>query len=167
MLIKRFALLKTKQFSGFTLLEVLITIVVLSIAATAIMGVYINLGKSSADPMIQQQATSIAEAYMEEILSKSFADPVVAETGGPEAGEVRSTFNDIQDYDGLTNAGARNQNNQPIVGLSAYNVAVAVTGRVLTGVAATIPATDSMRIDISVTHPAIGPVRLSGFRTNY
>jgi len=167
MLIKRLQLLWTRPSSGFTLLEVLITIVVLSIAATAIMGVFINLGKSSADPMIQQQATSIAEAYMEEILSKSFADPVVAETGGPEAGEVRSTYNDIQDYDGLTDVGARNQNNQPIDGLSAYSVSVIVTGRTLTGSATTIPATDSMRIDISVSHPAISPVTLSGFRTNY
>ena len=167
MLIKRLQLLWTRPSSGFTLLEVLITIVVLSIAATAIMGVFINLGKSSADPMIQQQATSIAEAYMEEILSKSFVDPVVAETGGPEAGEVRSTYNDIQDYDGLTDVGARNQNNQPIDGLSAYSVSVIVTGRTLTGSATTIPATDSMRIDISVSHPAISPVTLSGFRTNY
>jgi len=167
MLIKRLQLLWTRPSSGFTLLEVLITIVVLSIAATAIMGVFINLGKSSADPMIQQQATSIAEAYMEEILSKSFADPVVAETGGPEAGEVRSTYNDIQDYDGLTDVGARNQNNQPIDGLSAYSVSVIVTGRTLTGSATTTPATDSMRIDISVSHPAISPVTLSGFRTNY
>lgn len=166
MLIKRFALLPTKSSSGFTLLEVLITIVVLSIAATAIMGVFINLGKSSADPMIQQQATSIAEAYMEEILSKSFADPVLPETGGPEAGEVRSTYNDIQDYDGLTDAGARNQNNQLIAGLSAYTVVITVTGRALTG-SASVPATDSMRIDISVSHPAISTLTVSGFRTNY
>ncbi len=152
--------------TGFTLLEVLITIVVLSIAATAIMNVFVSTVGSSVDPLIQQQAVSIAEAYIEEIQSQSFADPVVAETGGPEAGETRASYNDIQDYNGLADVGAKDQNDVAINGLTDYNIAVAVTGQPLSGTT-TIGATNSMRIDITVTHAAIDPIRLSGFRTNY
>ncbi len=151
---------------AFTLIEVLITIVVLAIAASAIVNVYIHAVNSSADPLLQQQAIAIANAYMEEIQSQHFADPVVAETGGPEAGEVRATYNDVQDYNGLTDVGAKDQNGNALPTLSAYTVTVKVSGHGLSG-AATISAANALRIDITVTHPAIDPVVLSGYRSNY
>jgi len=152
--------------SGFTLIEILVTIVVLGIAATSIMSVFMSTVQTSADPLIQQQAVSIAEAYMEEIQSQHFADPVAVETGGAEAGEIRATYNDVQDYAGLSDTGAKNQNNVAIAGLADYDVDVAVTAQTLSGSTA-IAAVDSRRIDITVSHPAIDPILLSGFRTNH
>ncbi|MBT3206161.1 MAG: type II secretion system protein [Gammaproteobacteria bacterium] len=151
---------------AFTLIEVLVTIVVIGIAATSIMSVFISTVKTSADPLIQQQAVSIAEAYMEEIQSQHFADPVAVETGGAEAGEARATYNDIQDYNGLSDAGAKDQNDVAIVGLTDYDITVTVTAQSLSGTT-TIAAADSRRIDITVTHTVIDPIVLSGFRTNH
>lgn len=167
--------------SGFTLIEVLVTIVVISIAATSIMGVFINTVKTSVDPLIQQQAIAIAEAYMEEIQSKAFCQDLslpmvtpppqavpscVTETGGSEAGESRSTFNDIQDYNDLPVDGVvRDQNNVAITGLGGYSVAVMVSAAALGGI--TQASGNAMRIDISVSHAAIDSITLSGFRTNY
>ena len=160
--------------TGFTLLEVLITVVVLSIAATSIMGVYVNSVRTSADPMIQQQAVSIAEAYMEEILLKQFChnpdpNPLVhctLETSGAEAGEVRSTYNDIRDYNDLGTTSVQDQNGNAVAGLTAYSVTVVVGGRALAG-GSTIPSSAAMRIDVTVSHPAIDPITISGFRTDY
>ena len=84
---------------GFTLLEVLVTIIVIGVAATALMGVFTSTVATSANPMIQQQAIAIAEAYQEEIQLKSFSDPTQIETGGDEAGESRANYDDVQDYD--------------------------------------------------------------------
>lgn len=152
---------------GFTLLEVLITIVVIAIAASALMGVYVSTVKTSVDPMIQQQAIAIAEAYMEEIQLKNFADPTQLESGGAEAGETRMSYDDVQDYDDPSIDGAvADQNNNAIGSLSDYSVTVAVSGQTLGGTPV-IPVTDSMRIDITVDHPAIDPITLSGFRTLY
>lgn len=146
---------KISRHSGFTLLEIVVTLVVISIAATALMSVFSSTVRTSADPMIQQQAVSIAEAYMEEILLKDFAP-------GP-GGATRATFDDILDYNGLTDNGARDQNNNLIAGLGAYTIAVAVTGVPLNGIA----ATDSLRIDITVSHAVIGILQLSSYRVNY
>jgi len=144
-----------RRHSGFTLLEIIVTLVVISIAATTLMSVFSSTVRTSADPMIQQQAVSIAEAYMEEILLKDFAV-------GP--GSTRATFDDVLDYDGLLNAGARDQNNNLIAGLGAYTVSVSVAGNSLNGIA----VADSMRIDITVAHTAMaGNLLLSGYRTNY
>jgi MSHA pilin protein MshD len=63
----------TRRFNahGFTLIEIIVTIVVLAIAGTTLLSVFTSTARTIADPMIQQQAISIAEAYMEEVLLKS------------------------------------------------------------------------------------------------
>ena len=145
---------------AFTLIELLVTIVVIAVAATALLGVFSNMVRGSADPMLQQQAITIAEAYMEEILHKAYADPAVAETGSSEAGETRSSFNDVQNYNNLPDNQVRDQNNNPILPLAAYTVTVAVNGAVLSGV-------NTMQIDVTVSHPVTGAISLSAFRANY
>jgi MSHA pilin protein MshD len=145
------------RYSGFTLLEIIVTLVVVGIAATALMSVFSSTVRTSADPMIQQQAVSIAEAYMEEILLKDFA----VGPGGP----MRSTYDDVLDYHLLLDAGAKDQNGSLVPGLEDYTIAVSVTGAALNG----IGASASLRIDITVTHAVIGNLNLllSGYRTDY
>lgn len=141
---------------GFTLIEVITTIVVISVAATAILSVFSGTVRSSANPMIQQQAISIAEAYMEEIRLKSFNDP-----DGTEAGETRSTYDDVDDYNGLSDAGARDQNGNAIASLSDYTVTVSVGTSSLNGI------TDALLITVNVAHNVLGSVQITGYRTNY
>jgi MSHA pilin protein MshD len=164
---------------GFTLIEIIVTIVVLSIASTALMSVFTSTIRTSADPMIQQQAIAIAEAYMEEILLKNFSDPdakdqgsVVTETNGREAGETRENYDDVQDYNWLggnetEDTIVRDQNNKVISQLSDYSVTVTVVGEALGIAPNKISEEDSMRIDITVNHPAISPIKITGYRTNY
>lgn len=143
--------------SGFTLIEIITTIVVLSIAATAILSVFTSTVRSSANPVIQQQAISIAEAYMEEIMLKSFNDP------DSMGGETRANYDDVLDYNGLNNVGARDQNDNPIVLLADYTVSVSVVNSALNGIA----SSDAFRITVTVSHAATGNIVLSGYRTNY
>ena len=152
---------------GFTLLEVVVTIVVLSIVTSAVMGVFIGTAQRSADPLIQQQALAIAEAYLEEIQLKAFNDPSLAtDSGGAEAGETRATFDDIQDYNDPSIDGAvADQNGVAITELAGYTVTVTVAAGDLGAI--TQASGDAMRIDVSVNHPAIDPVLLSAFRVNY
>ncbi len=171
-----------RRFPGFTLIEVLVTIIVIGIAATAIMSVFTSTVRRSANPLIQQQAIAIAEAYIEEIQSKRFCEDLPVslnapsicsplETGGAEAGESRINFDDIKDYnDASVDGGIVDQNNQSIAGLSAYSVDVAVVSAALSNTAGqtlTNAANEVVRIDVTVTHPAIDAVVLSVFRTNY
>lgn len=158
-----------KDVQGFTLLEVLVTIVVIAISATALLGVYTSAVGRSADPVIQQQALAIAEAYLEEIQLKNFCEdpPLCAsETGTAEAGETRSVYDDVQDYNDASVDGAvADQNGAAIAQLAAYTVSVAVSFADLDTI--TQASNNALRIDISVNHPAIDPISLSGFRSNY
>ena len=144
---------------GVTLVELLVSIVIVSIAASAVLGVMSLTTARSADPMIRHQAAAIAEAYLEEILLKPLTDP-----DGVDGEGARADFDDLDDYDGLLDAGARDQFGAPIAGLADYNVAVAVTpSSTLTAV----PAADALRVDVIVSHSAAVNFALSGYRTRY
>ncbi|OEU62108.1 MAG: pilus assembly protein MshD [Desulfuromonadales bacterium C00003094] len=143
---------------GFTLIELVISIVVVSVALGGVlMAINYTVGHS-ADPMLQHQAVAIAESYMEEILLKPFADP-----DGVDAEIGRVQFDDIDDYNNLVDIGARDQADKLIGGLENYTVNVTVVGTPLNG----IGAANSLQITVTVSHPVGFNMRLSGFRTNY
>ena len=58
---------------GMTLVELVITIVVLGIASAALFSAMAAISGRSADPMLRQQSLAIAEAYMEEITLQAFS----------------------------------------------------------------------------------------------
>lgn len=151
------------RHAGATLVELVVSIVVISIGLAGILLVMNRNVSSSGDPLVQHQAIAIAEAYLEEILAKEFTDPDGGETGGPEAGETRAIFDDVNDYNGLSDTGARDQNNSPISGLGGYNVAVAVVSQAWNG----IPAADALLVTVTVTGSGGVTVTLSGYRTRY
>ena len=143
-----------KRNRGFTLFEIIVTVVVIALASTALMSVFSSTVATSADPVLQHQATAIAEAYMEEILLRDFA---------PGPGNTRPTYDDVLDYNGLPDTLVRDQFGVAIGALSDYSISVSVVADGLNGIA----AIDSMRIDITVSHALIDDVLLSGYRTNY
>ena len=112
---------------------------------------------ASADPMIRHQATAIAESYLEEILLKALVDP-----DGIDGESNRSEFDDIDDYDGLSDVGARDQFGNLLAGLGAYSVSVAV---VPSSALPSVPAADAVRVDVVVSHVNDVNYVLSGYRT--
>jgi len=144
---------------GVTLVELLVSIVVVSIAASAVLGVMSMTTAHSADPMIRHQAAAIAEAYLEEILLKPLDDPDAVD------GEAaRADFDDLDDYDGLSDAGAHDQFGAPIAGLGDYNVAVTVAP---SAALPATPAADALRVDVVVTHTNAVEFTLSSYRARY
>jgi MSHA pilin protein MshD len=147
-----------RRQAGTTLIELVISIVIVSIAVSAVLMVFsMNVGYS-ADPMIRYQAVAIAEAYLEEISLKAFADP-----GGGDGEASRDLYDDVDDYHGLVNVGARNQFDAALPGLSDYTVSVTVTQSALPSIA----AIDNYLINVTVTHAANINFTLSAYRPNF
>jgi len=72
--------MSTKRQAGLTMIELVIFMVIVGVAAAGIMGV-LNIGAShSADPLRRKQALMIAEALMEEVLLArfTFCNPAAA-----------------------------------------------------------------------------------------
>lgn len=116
--------LKAQQ--GVTLIELILSIVIISIALTGIIAVINQTASHSADPLVQHQAVAIAESYLEEILLQSYDNP----TGG-YSGVDRSLFDDVDDYNGLSDAGVKDQQGNSVAILSNYAISVTVSGATL------------------------------------
>ncbi|OGI51231.1 MAG: hypothetical protein A3E57_07380 [Candidatus Muproteobacteria bacterium RIFCSPHIGHO2_12_FULL_60_33] len=140
---------------GVTLVELVVAIVIIGVALAGVLTVFIRNTSASADPVIAHQAIAIAEAYLEEALTKNF-------TVGP--GNTRPTYDDVLDYN-FTDVGARDQNGNPINGLGGYTVQAQAAAEALT----VITASNAVRVQVTVTPPApaSGTVVISGYRTNY
>ena len=61
--------------TGATMIELVISIVVIAIAVGAVLGLLSSSTAHSADAMVLSQAVSLSQAYIEEISLKPFADP--------------------------------------------------------------------------------------------
>ncbi|MDZ7642982.1 MAG: prepilin-type N-terminal cleavage/methylation domain-containing protein [Woeseiaceae bacterium] len=151
--------LELRRQRGVTLVELLVSIVIVGIAAGTILGLLATTTGASADPLLRHQASAIAEAYLEEILLRPFDDPDGADGEGS-----RAAFDDLDDYDGLVEAGARDQFGNPLPGLAAYTVAVTVTS---SAALPSVPSGDTLRIDVNVSHGTDVDLVLSGYRTRY
>ena len=66
--------MQTKQL-GLTLIELVVSIVVLSVTAVSIMMLVSRIAVSSADPMVKTQAIALIQAYHEKLLALPLDDP--------------------------------------------------------------------------------------------
>ncbi|MFK5926749.1 MAG: type II secretion system protein [Desulfuromusa sp.] len=147
-----------RSYQGFTLIELIVAMVIISVALAGVMSVMNYTTLHSADPMLRQQSIAIAEAYMEEITLKNYTDPDTDGEGN------RALFDDVDDYNGLTDSGAHDQSGNPISGLENYSININVSaqnygpsGMVVSG----------LKVDVSVTDPGGERLTLTGYRTSY
>lgn len=159
-------MIRSRTQFGTTLVELIITIVVLGIGLSSILLVMNRNISTSSDPLIQHQAIAIAEAYLEEILSKPFVDP---DGVGSEA--ARNLFDNVRDYDDINNPTVngvpRDQDGNLIPGLGSYTVTVTVTNEAVGPAGNQAPMADSLRVTVAVSTPASAtPITVSAYRTN-
>ena len=161
---------------GFTLIELVIFIVIVSVALAGVLTVLNITAKSSADPMIRKQALAIAEALLEEVMlqpytycdpddatadtatSDSVIDCTTETTIGPESGESRTSsttpFDNVNDYHLLSTT-----TNVAGGGTAKYTANVTVTSE-------TLNSAPALLITVSVNSGS-ETISLQGYRTRY
>lgn len=103
---------KTHQSQkGVTLIEMVITIVILGIALSALISSLSSGISQSATPLWESRSLELTQAYLDEILAMKFdgAQPI---GGGVVSGvcaistdgQSRANFDDVDDYDGLNDS---------------------------------------------------------------
>lgn len=154
--------MSSRRDSGMTLIDLIVSIVILSIALAGVLLAYTITVRHSADPMVVKQMSAIADEMMEEILLKPFA----AAPNAAPSGCARNTYNDVRDYNGYSSVNICDIDGTTV--LSGYGVSVSVVNPppasplVLSGVA---PASQVV-VTVDVTHDG-NSYSLTGWRTCY
>lgn len=150
--------------AGFTLVELLVAIVVISVGVVGVLAAYNSSVKGSADALVGKQLVAIAEEMMEEILLKPFPPGSGAGAGGASdcglAGADRSGYDDVRDYHGYQTPNICDISGQAVPGLAGYSVAVTVQVMTLSGLGGVL------RVNVTAARGGQS-MSLDGFRTNY
>src|SRR5215813_2690402 len=98
-----------KTERGETQVEVVLFIVIIATALTAVLGTLSLTVGRSADPLVARQALAIAESMLQEVMSQPYTANDLdggPDAIGPEAGETRfsstSPFDHVDDYNGYS-----------------------------------------------------------------
>lgn len=154
-----FCLLPSER--GISLIELIMFIVIVSVALAGVVLVLNTTTKYSADPLIHKQALTVAESLLEEVELQDFLDNGFS---GPYTQANRANFDDVMDYNGFATTGIYPANGTVAVsGLQNYNVSVAVSA-VNWG---NIPSASAVQITVAVTDPMGQAVSAIGYRVAY
>ncbi len=170
--------MKQKQL-GVTLVELVISIVIISIAMVAVMSSFSVSISKSADPLWRNKSLKLAQLYLDEILAKNYdhnapvggipavTNPSCASLGA-DGTETRTTYNDVDDYNGLLDS-------PPILlagtidsSYNDYSVAVSVEcdGDTV-GATGTVADNHAKKITVEITPPNQGPVTFAVYKGNF
>lgn len=175
---------------GISLIELIMFIMIVSVALAGILLVMNTTTMGSANPLIQKQSLAIAESLLEEVelMPFTFCDPDDDNAGTAQVAAVDPVngcatwveglpdndvsrydaalpYDNVSDYAGFTMAagGILDVTGTPIGPAAGYSATIAVTPAALDAV----PAAESLRITVTVTGPDGVSVAVDGYRTRY
>jgi len=85
---------------GVTLIDLIITIIILAIAVPPMVGVFITSTRNSTFGVTMARANHLASNLLEEVRSKRWDENTGAASAtlGPDTGESRATYDDVDDF---------------------------------------------------------------------
>lgn len=186
-----------RKAAGFTLVELVTFITIISVAMAGVVGALAYVNRYSANPLVQKQALAIAEALLQEIqqVSFSYCDPNDANSAtakaysdcatdsqqsltGPSP-STESRYNQSNAFDNVADYGNFSMPDDscagicllgdatPLPGLAGYTAGVTLTQ---VGGSAAFPSLASdaaLQITVTVTGPANTRVVLTGYKVRY
>ena len=158
---------------GATLIELVITIVIISVAIAGVVGAFALISGRSADPLNQTRAVALAQIYMDEILSRRYDEDIPV--GGVVPRQLgcsvnteesnRQDYDDVDDYNAISNVAPENaEGTELIADYSNFRITISVA---CAGDEIGLPDDDAKRIDLTVTDPSGQDYDFSVYRANY
>ncbi len=169
---------------GFTLVEVIFTMLVISVALAGLMLAVTGPVARSADPLLQIKAMELGQAMLDEILPRKFDENTpegglprcgssdinsvtcTLESGfGTDAGETnRDAYDDVDDFHGIDDSPPRDATGVERAGYANFRVQVTVS---YAGADLGLTATEAKRILVTVTTPGKQAYTFSAYRANF
>ena len=155
--------------AGFSLVELVVTLLLLTIAAVAMTSSMGFAMRYQSDGLRNVKTLALAQAYAEEILARRFDErtplggvPACSASTTPcspagafDDGESRAAYDDVDDYDGLDEAPPVDAAGNTLSGYDRYRVQISVAYADAAQVAALglDDATDAKIVTLTITTP--------------
>ncbi len=155
---------RRRPFRAFTMIEAAFSVAITGVVLTAAMGTFGAIARNRSIEAERRAAYPLGQQLMAEILQAYFVDPGPSPVFGPEAGETRATYDDVDDYNGWTETPPGTRAGVALTGYAGWTraVAVAYVDPVTLTVSAT--ATALKRVTVTVTSPGGKAYALVGLR---
>lgn len=168
--------------AGFTLIEIIVSIVAIGILMGLIISVFAPQVIRGTDPLFSMRAAELGQSYLEEMLGKRFdensplgnslrcnapSQPACSGTLGPDTGETTShtTFDDFDDYNNFSDAPPTDQSGAARANYSGFSVSATVT---YAGTEIGLPNnSDAKRVVLTVTDPRGNQVIFAAYKANF
>lgn len=144
---------------GFTLIEVLIALLVVSFSLLAVVGALSASSIQSTRSLVMLQCEQLAHAYLADALALPYAD-VTAPIGKELV--TRNLYDDVADYNGDVYAAITDRANGAVANFPGFTAGFTVTNT-LVGPANNVPA---FEVVVTVNSPDGRCAVASGLRTN-
>lgn len=171
---------------GFTLIELIVGIIVLTISLAIVSTLIIPAEEKSADNILQIRASGLAQSLMNDITSRAFDDNSdmsggLVRCGEPDDGtnnctdeanfgpeidedrEDRNTFDDVDDFDGFKEQ--VNSTNTPID--NSYSEFIIKVAVIYAGSDLGLAKGLAKRITVTVTTPLGTKIKFTSHKTNF
>ena len=113
---------------GFTLIDLILVIIIVAIAIPPMLALFIQMVSGSTFGVTVSRANALASTLREEIQSKKWDEsaPPPSLILGPETGESRAIFDDVDDFDGLDESPPRDSQGAILAGFTGFRQQVSV-----------------------------------------
>ena len=170
---------KIASQTGFSLVELIVTIAIFAVAAAGIFGSMSFALAHQSDSIIRTKEEALARSYFEQISARKY-DELTPEGGVPKCspcssdsafddGEVRANFDDVDDFDGLDESPPRSDDGTVMANFPGYRVQVDV--RYLLAAEQTLlgfgSSEDAKVIEILVQAPGSSVKSFTTLRANF
>lgn len=173
----------SRRQRGLTLIELIVFIVIVSVALVGVLAVLNVTTKASADPMVRKQALAVAESILEEVMLQPFtwcdpddaaaatatqyadcgtAENNLAGEGGESRGSATAPWDNVNDYNSATpiNSNIAGGGSVP------YPATVTVARVALNGVGDATATSAALLVTVSVNSGA-ETIQVQGYRTRH
>ena len=152
--------------TGFTLVEAVLSML---LVATVLVAAAEMVGASARARVVEkEQARSkeLARQLLDEIMQNAYADPGSSPVFGPESGETRATFDDVDDFDNWQETPPRTKSGTPLPGYDGWRWKVKVSWADPANPGASSGSeTGLKRIRVTVTTPTGKETTLTALRS--
>ena len=156
---------------GVTLVELVITIVILGIALVAIVSAISASVSRGSNVLLQDRMIELSQAYMDEILGKRFDEdtpiggfpPVTSCNIATEEAD-RADYDDVDDYNAIANEAPASQTSSDFSDYVGYEVTVTVS---CDGGDLGVTNTRAKRVTLLITDPRGQSMTFAAYKGNY